>query len=423
MSTFIDAISSLTNKRGIPIKPIIKDMKARDNAVLIAELSCDDEYSPIASYIADNHAELAGLGIASLAELSCCDEIMIYSSGINVKELVKAIKVRCGVPITAIIGPTSPVLREETALYAAIDTGIIRVARAELDYKRQYPSYGFRGRPTLVIDGETAYQAGRLSENPAVALTKLVSVNGSNSKIKEVNLGTALSQLFDGAELNGAELSGKALIGGVCGQIIDVVTFGEATIKFQYEFDSIKLFSKSECIISALAVHYQSIKDLSCQKCIMCREGSLQLSTIFSDIAAGRANRDDPALIEDICPLIQAGTLCDFGKGMILPALSAISECRDDFEKHIIARTCPAGSCGGFMKYIIDPSICTGCGDCIDSCPDEAIEGKDGFIHIIDEKLCEKCGKCVDACQGSAIKIDSGTVRIPKKPVKVGRFK
>jgi NADH-quinone oxidoreductase subunit F len=154
----------------------------------------------------------------------------------------------------------------------------------------------------------------------------------------------------------------------------------------------------------------------------MCREGSWQLGAIFADITNGRSNRDDITLIKDICPIISAGALCSFGRNMVRPALSAASECIEQLEKHVIGRSCPAGVCAALMKYIIDPSLCTGCGDCIDECPEEAIEGKDGFIHVIDEKLCEKCGKCVGSCPEQAIKTDSGAIRTPKKPVKVGRF-
>jgi NADH-quinone oxidoreductase subunit F len=74
------------------------------------------------------------------------------------------------------------------------------------------------------------------------------------------------------------------------------------------------------------------------------------------------------------------------------------------------------------MSYQIDPMICTGCGECLDVCPEEAIEGEDGFIHMIDEKLCVKCGKCVPACPEGAIRCGGEKIKVPKKLTKVGKF-
>jgi ferredoxin len=45
---------------------------------------------------------------------------------------------------------------------------------------------------------------------------------------------------------------------------------------------------------------------------------------------------------------------------------------------------------------------CTGCGDCADYCPVEAITMKDG-LAILDAKKCTDCGKCVSGCLAEAI--------------------
>ena len=222
--------------------------------------------------------------------------------------------------------------------------------------------------------------------------------------------------------LKGYIPGGPVLVGGTWGRFMSGDALKDAHIEFRYGYDSVRVFSDKDCVISELANLYRNIRELSCAKCVICREGSWQLCAIFSDVTNGRSTREDIALIEDICPIVHAGALCSFGKNMALPALTAVTVCRESLEKHVIGRSCQAGRCGGLMKYIIDPSLCTGCGECIDSCPEDAIEGKDGFIHVIDEKFCEKCGKCADSCHDGAIKTDAGTIRTPKKPVKVGRF-
>jgi Fe-S-cluster-containing hydrogenase component 2 len=54
------------------------------------------------------------------------------------------------------------------------------------------------------------------------------------------------------------------------------------------------------------------------------------------------------------------------------------------------------------------PVTCThgyGCAlECVDACPEEAIEEKEGVVRI-DEDLCTGCGACVDACPFGAIKL------------------
>lgn len=414
MSGFTNAISHLTDKNGDRILPVIEDMQQRENGILIVNLACDDDDARINAYVAGQYADIAAAGIIALAEACRCRDILIYRGDANADAMLAGVNARTDIPAAALSGPASPVLRDETALYTVIDTGVIRVNRAEQDYRRTFLSYGYQGRPTLVIDGETAYQAGRLHSDPDAAITKLVAVN---TIIMEINVGASVAEALKGYDINS-----PVLIGGPCGRMISEQSLKDTYIGLKYEYDSIRTFTDKDCIIDELSRLYLSIRELSCAKCVMCREGSWQLCAIFSDIAAGRANRDDIALIEDICPIIHAGALCSFGKNMVMPALTAATECRGIFEKHIIGKNCPAGRCAGFIKYIVDPSLCTGCGDCIDSCPEEAIEGKPGFIHIIDEKLCDKCGDCVSSCPEKAIKRDAGSIRTPKKPVKAGRF-
>jgi len=53
--------------------------------------------------------------------------------------------------------------------------------------------------------------------------------------------------------------------------------------------------------------------------------------------------------------------------------------------------------------YRVDRSTCTGCGDCVDVCPVNAIEIIDGKSHIDPEK-CIGCGFCQGVCSYDAIR-------------------
>jgi len=47
---------------------------------------------------------------------------------------------------------------------------------------------------------------------------------------------------------------------------------------------------------------------------------------------------------------------------------------------------------------------CTGCGDCVEVCPVEAISLNDDKA-VIDEDTCTECGLCVDECPNDAISL------------------
>lgn len=54
------------------------------------------------------------------------------------------------------------------------------------------------------------------------------------------------------------------------------------------------------------------------------------------------------------------------------------------------------------MAATIDLTKCSGCGDCVDACPIEAISIVDEHA-VIDAESCIDCGTCVDECPNEAI--------------------
>ena len=57
------------------------------------------------------------------------------------------------------------------------------------------------------------------------------------------------------------------------------------------------------------------------------------------------------------------------------------------------------------MAAIVDAEKCTGCGECAESCPLDAIEIKDD-IAVVDNDTCGDCGACVDVCPTEAITVE-----------------
>jgi len=53
------------------------------------------------------------------------------------------------------------------------------------------------------------------------------------------------------------------------------------------------------------------------------------------------------------------------------------------------------------MAVKVEQDKCTGCGECVSSCPMDAITIKDGKAVIDDS--CAECGACVDVCPNKAL--------------------
>jgi ferredoxin len=57
------------------------------------------------------------------------------------------------------------------------------------------------------------------------------------------------------------------------------------------------------------------------------------------------------------------------------------------------------------MPAVIDKNTCTGCEQCVDTCPVEAISMKDD-VAVVDPNECVDCGDCVDVCPVEAITLE-----------------
>ena len=55
------------------------------------------------------------------------------------------------------------------------------------------------------------------------------------------------------------------------------------------------------------------------------------------------------------------------------------------------------------MAVKVDLEKCTGCGECVSSCPLDSIVIKDDKAVVDD--TCAECGACIDACPAQALSL------------------
>ena len=157
---------------------------------------------------------------------------------------------------------------------------------------------------------------------------------------------------------------------------------------------------------------------------MFCRECLIQLEYMQREIMEGKGKNEFLELTDEIGAAMCFSTSCSVGQTSAKIVLSATEQFEEEYEAHIRKKICPAGACTAFVNIYIDPSVCNGCGECMDICPKDCIEGKNGYIHMIDTFDCTKCGKCISACEEEAIIKTTGKVpKLPNRLTKVGRFR
>ena len=57
-------------------------------------------------------------------------------------------------------------------------------------------------------------------------------------------------------------------------------------------------------------------------------------------------------------------------------------------------------------KVTVDQEKCLGCGDCMDACPVEVYEVKQGKAVPIQESECLGCMSCVEVCNEGALSVE-----------------
>lgn len=365
--------------------------------LLVCSCNADDKFSAISMYVMKNKLDQVVEGVRKMAANSDADIIYLLPEGEKVEGILGDVR----------YGITSPTLGNSYAVAQLLEGNLPRPMIQE-DYVSVYD-----GKAVSVITPEVAYMTVTDFK------TKFVTINkGDKTEVKEVPVGTKFNEVVDAGDAK------AVLAGGLKGTFIKPEALAEYEVKNDEFSNSITVYGKDTCMVDTIKNIMAMTWDSSCGKCVLCREGASQYRQITEEMTTGKAKMTDIDLIKDVAELIGIGAYCPFGQKMSGPLVSAVELFPEEFEEHIKKKSCSCGVCyKAEAVYIILPDKCIGCGDCVDECDEDAIEGKDKFIHMIDMDMCENCGKCVSACDEDAIVAWEGKLpKLPKKLTKVGKF-
>ncbi len=73
----------------------------------------------------------------------------------------------------------------------------------------------------------------------------------------------------------------------------------------------------------------------SCGKCIPCRAGTVQMHGLLDKIARGTGTAADLALLEELCEVVQATSLCGLGQTAPNPVLSTLRYFRHEYQERL----------------------------------------------------------------------------------------
>lgn len=176
--------------------------------------------------------------------------------------------------------------------------------------------------------------------------TKLISLSGNivNAGVVEVPFGTSLREIvFDigGGIPNGKKLKalhfGGAMGGSIPASLIDTPLDFDALKKLGAPMGAgaLMVMDEDTHMVDVNRFFLDFLTNESCGKCVPCREGIRQMIKILDGISAGKGEKGDIELLEEISEVMGAASLCSLGKTAPDPLKSALRYFKDEYETGI----------------------------------------------------------------------------------------
>jgi NADP-reducing hydrogenase subunit HndC len=159
------------------------------------------------------------------------------------------------------------------------------------------------------------------------------------------------------------------------------------------------------CMVDFARFFMKFTQEESCGKCVPCRVGTKVMLETLGRISDGDGRPGDIEYLLELGEEIKRSSLCGLGQTAPNPVISTIRYFRDEYEAHIVDKTCRAGVCKGLITFSVISENCTGCLVCLRNCPSDAISGAKQEVHTIDIEQCTRCGMCKSVCKFDAIAV------------------
>lgn len=251
------------------------------------------------------------------------------------------------------LGAGAFVCGEETALMASIEGG-----RGQPRPRPPYPAeHGLWGHPTLINNVETFANIAPIIRNGGKWFasigtakskgTKVFALAGTivNTGLIEVPMGTTLRDIIEviGGGIPGGKAVKAVQTGGPSGGCVP-----EQHLDTPVDYDSLKtlgtmmgsggmiVMDESSDMVDVARYFMEFCMTESCGKCVPCRAGTHQMHGLLDSIAGGRGTREDLALLEELCEVVQATSLCGLGQSAPNPVLSTLRFFRGEYERNLV---------------------------------------------------------------------------------------
>jgi NADH-quinone oxidoreductase subunit F len=265
------------------------------------------------------------------------------------------------------MGAGAFVCGEETALIASLEgkRGIPTTRPpfpAESGYQAKPTNINnvetFANVPVILRDGAKNYSKIGTAKSKG---TKIFALAGkvNNTGLVEVPMGTTLRQII--FDIGGGIPKGRkfkaAQMGGPSGGCIPA-----RYLDREIDYDSVQqigaimgsggliVMDENTCMVDIARYFLEFVQAESCGKCTPCRVGTKKMLHILQAICRGDAKLEDLDRLEQLAEDIKKASLCGLGQTAPNPVLSTLRYFRDEYEEHIVLKTCRAAVCEGLVR-------------------------------------------------------------------------